>query len=207
MPTIALYNMNREQVGEVQLNEQVFAAEVKEPLIHQALKIQLANRRAGTVATKTRSVVAGSGKKPFKQKGTGNARQGCRRAPQYPGGGTVFGPQPKTYALSINKKARKAALRSMISMQLQSNRITVLDKLDFERISTKDFSGFMKKFDLERSLFITEDPSTNLQLSSRNVPYVKLLKADGLNIYDMLKYRHIVLTESAVRLVEGALQQ
>ncbi|MGB4600315.1 MAG: 50S ribosomal protein L4 [Trichlorobacter sp.] len=207
MPTIALYNMNREQVGEVQLNEQIFAAEVKEPLIHQALKIQLANRRAGTVATKTRSAVSGGGKKPFKQKGTGNARQGCSRAPQYPGGGTVFGPQPKTYALSINKKARKAALRSLLSMQLQSERITVLDKLDFERISTKDFSGFMKKFDLERLLIITEEPSANLQLSSRNVPYVKLLKADGLNIYDMLKYKHIVLTENAVRLVEGALQQ
>lgn len=207
MPTIALYNMNREQVGEVQLNEQIFAAEVKEPLIHQALKIQLANRRAGTVSTKTRSQVSGGGKKPFKQKGTGNARQGCSRAPQYPGGGTVFGPQPKTYALSINKKARKAALRSMLSMQLQSDRITVLDKLDFERISTKDFSGFMKKFDLERLLIITEEPSANLQLSSRNVPYVKLLKADGLNIYDMLKYKHIVLTENAVRLVEGALQQ
>jgi large subunit ribosomal protein L4 len=199
--------MNREQVGEVQLNEQIFAAEVKEPLIHQALKIQLANRRAGTVATKTRSAVSGGGKKPFKQKGTGNARQGCSRAPQYPGGGTVFGPQPKTYALSINKKARKAALRSLLSMQLQSERITVLDKLDFERISTKDFSGFMKKFDLERLLIITEEPSANLQLSSRNVPYVKLLKADGLNIYDMLKYKHIVLTENAVRLVEGALQQ
>lgn len=207
MPTIALYNMNREQVGELQLNDQIFAAEVKEPLIHQALKIQLANRRAGTVKTKTRGEVSGSGKKPFKQKGTGNARQGCSRAPQYPGGGTVFGPQPKTYALAINKKARKAALRSLLSMQLQSNRITVLDKLDFDRISTKDFSGFMKKFDLERSLIITEDPSKNLQLSSRNVPYVKLLKADSLNIFDMLKYQHIVFTEKAVRLVEGALQQ
>lgn len=207
MPTIALYNMNREQVGELQLNDQIFAAEVKEPLIHQALKIQLANRRAGTVKTKTRGEVSGGGKKPFKQKGTGNARQGCSRAPQYPGGGTVFGPQPKTYALSINKKARKAALRSVLSMQLKSDRITVLDKLDFDRISTKEFSGFMKKFDLERSLIVTEEPSTNLQLSSRNVPYVKMLKADALNVYDMLKYKHLIMTAGAVKLVEGALQQ
>lgn len=206
MPTIALYNMNREQVGEVQLNAEIFAAEIREPLIHQALKIQLANRRAGTVSTKNRAAVSGSGKKPFKQKGTGNARQGCKRAPQYPGGGIVFGPQPKTYALSINKKARRAALRSVLSMQLKSNRITVLDKLEFERVSTKDFSGFMKKFDLERLLIITEEPSANLYLSSRNVPYVKMLKADGLNVYDMLKYKHIILTEGAVRLVEGALQ-
>ena len=206
MPTIALYNMNREKVGEVTLDEQIFAAEVKEPLIHQALKVQLANRRAGTVKTKTRAEVSGGGKKPFKQKGTGNARQGCSRAPQYPGGGTVFGPQPKTYNLGINKKARKAALRSLLSLQLKSEKITVLDQIEFAKISTRDFAGFMKKFDLERSLIITEEPSTNLSLSSRNVPYVKLLKADGLNVFDVLKYQNIVMTEGAVRLVEGALQ-
>ncbi len=206
MPTIALYNMNREKVGEVTLDEQIFAAEVKEPLIHQALKVQLANRRAGTVKTKTRAEVSGGGKKPFKQKGTGNARQGCSRAPQYPGGGTVFGPQPKTYNLGINKKARKAALRSLLSLQLKSEKITVLDQIEFAKISTRDFAGFMKKFDLERSLIITEEPSTNLALSSRNVPYVKLLKADGLNVFDVLKYQNIVMTEGAVRLVEGALQ-
>ena len=206
MPTIALYNMNREKIGEVALDDQVFATEVKEPLIHQALKVQLANRRAGTVKTKTRGEVSGGGKKPFKQKGTGNARQGCSRAPQYPGGGTVFGPQPKVYNLAINKKARKAALRSLLSMQLKSEKITVLDQLDFANISTKDFAGFMKKFDLDRSLIITEEPSTNLYLSSRNVPYVKLLKADGLNVYDVLKYKNIIMTQGAVRLVEGALQ-
>ena len=206
MPSIALYNMNREKIGEVALSELVFATEVKEPLIHQALKVQLANRRAGTVKTKTRAEVSGGGKKPFKQKGTGNARQGCSRAPQYPGGGTVFGPQPKVYDLAINKKARKAALRSLLSMQFKCEKITVLDKLTFEKISTKDFSSFMKKFDLERSLIITEEPTTNLSLSSRNVPYVKLLKADGLNVYDVLKYQNIVMTEGAVRLVEGVLQ-
>jgi large subunit ribosomal protein L4 len=206
MPTIALYNMNREQVGEVLLDDQIFAVEVKEPLIHQTLKVQLANRRAGTVKTKTRAEVSGGGKKPFKQKGTGNARQGCSRAPQYPGGGTVFGPQPKTYSLGINKKTRKAALRSLLSMQLKSDKITVLDQLDFAKISTKDFAGFLKTFDLDRSLIITEEPSVNLFLSSRNVPYVKLLKADGLNVYDVLKYKNIVMTKGAVRLVEGALQ-
>lgn len=206
MPTITVYNMNREQVGEVALNEQIFAAEVKEPLIHQALKVQLANRRAGTVKTKTRSEVSGGGRKPFKQKGTGNARQGSTRAPQYPGGGTVFGPQPKIYNLAINKKARKAALRSLLSLQLKSEKITVLDKLDFAKISTKDFAGFMTRFELNRSLIITGEPSLQLQLSSRNVPYVKLLKADGLNVFDILKYQNIVMTQDAVQLVEGALQ-
>ncbi|CAH2030579.1 50S ribosomal protein L4 [Trichlorobacter ammonificans] len=207
MPTISMYNMQNEKVGEISLDEAVFAAEVKEPLIHQALKIQLANRRAGTVSTKNRSEVAGSGKKPFKQKGTGGARQGCKRAPQYPGGGIVFGPQPKTYQLSITKKARKAALRSLLSLQLKRDRITVLDNLEFSAISTKEFAGFLKRFDLDRSLIITEEPSTNLYLSSRNVPYVKLLKADSLNVYDVLKYRNIILTKGAVPLVEGALQQ
>lgn len=206
MPTIAMYNMNKEKVGEISLDETVFAAEVKEPLIHQALKIQLANRRAGMVSTKNRSEVAGSGKKPFKQKGTGGARQGCKRAPQYPGGGVAFGPQPKTYNLGITKKARRAALRSLLSLQLKRDRITILDNLDFTSISTKDFSIFLKRFDLERSLIITEEPSTNLYLSSRNVPYVKLLKADSLNVFDVLKYKNIILTKGAVPLVEGALQ-
>lgn len=205
MPIIAMYNMNKEQIGEVSLNDAIFATEVKEPLIHQALKVQLANRRAGTVSTKNRSEVSGSGKKPFKQKGTGGARQGCKRAPQYPGGGIVFGPQPKTYSMGINKKARKAALRSLLSLQLKRDRITVLDNLEFPSISTKEFSGFLKKFDLERSLIITEEQATNLYLSSRNVPYVKMLKADALNVYDVLKYRNIIMTRGAVSLVEGAL--
>lgn len=206
MPIIAMYNMNKEQVGEVTLADEVFAAEVKEPLIHQALKIQLANRRAGTVSTKNRSEVAGSGKKPFKQKGTGGARQGCKRAPQYPGGGVAFGPQPKVYNLGINKKARKAALRSLLSLQLKRERITVLDNLELPSISTKEFAGFMKKFELDRSLIITEEASTNLYLSSRNVPYVKMLKADSLNVFDVLKYKNIIMTKGAVSLVEGALK-
>jgi len=206
MPSIALYNMNREIIGEVELNESVFAVEVKESLIHQALKIQLANRRAGTVKTKTRAEVSGGGKKPFKQKGTGNARQGCSRAPQYPGGGTVFGPQPKSYDLAINKKARKAALKSLVSLQLINDKITVIDQIQFPEISTKKFSMFLKKFDLARTLIITEEPAINLSLSSRNVPYVKLLKADGLNVFDILKYQNIIMTKGAVQLVEGALQ-
>src|SRR5450830_1549124 len=123
MPSIAVYNMNKQQVGEVQLSDDVFDVEVRESLIHQALRIQLANRRAGTVAVKNRSAVRGGGKKPFKQKGTGNARQGCIRAPHYPGGGVAFGPQPKTYNLSMNKKARKAALRSALSMLFSDNKL------------------------------------------------------------------------------------
>jgi len=205
MPSIALYNMTRQQVGEIQLSDDVFGAEVKEHLMHQALRIQLANRRAGTVAVKNRAAVSGGGKKPFKQKGTGNARQGCSRAPQYPGGGVAFGPQQKEYNLSMNKKARNAAIRSALSMQLKNDRITVIDKFVFESISTKDFVVFMKRFELERSLIVTDELNHNLMLSARNVPHVKLLKHDALNIHDMLKYKHIIFTQGSVQTVEGVL--
>jgi large subunit ribosomal protein L4 len=199
--------MDKKKVGEVQLSDEVFGAEVKEYLIHQALRIQLANRRAGTVAVKNRSAVAGSGKKPFKQKGTGNARQGCCRAPQYPGGGVAFGPQPKTYNLSMNKKARAAALCSLLSFQYKNDSITVIDNIDFAKISTKDFCGFMKRFELEKSLIVTDNPSNNLFLSARNVPHIKLLKIAALNVHDMLKYKNIIFTQDAVQTVEGALQK
>lgn len=207
MPSIAVYNMNKQQVGEVQLSDAVFGAEVKESLIHQALRIQLANRRAGTVAVKNRAAVSGGGKKPFKQKGTGNARQGCSRAPQYPGGGVAFGPQPKVYNLSMNKKARAAALCSVLTFKLNNSGITVIDKLEMDKISTKEFTGFMKRFDLERSLIVTDDLNNNLYLSASNVQHVKLLKHDALNVHDMLKYRHIIFTQSSVQSAEGALQK
>jgi large subunit ribosomal protein L4 len=199
--------MTRQQIGEIQLSDDVFGAEVKEHLMHQALRIQLANRRAGTVAVKNRSAVSGGGKKPFKQKGTGNARQGCSRAPQYPGGGVAFGPQPKEYNLSMNKKARNAAIRSALSMQLKNDRITVIDKIAFESISTKGFVDFMKRFELERSLIVTDEVNHNLMLSARNVPHVKLLKHDALNIHDMLKYKNIIFTQGSVQTVEGVLQK
>jgi large subunit ribosomal protein L4 len=207
MPSIAVFNMDRQQVGEVELSDEIFNAEVKEHLMHLALRIQLANRRAGTVKVKTRSEVSGGGKKPFKQKGTGGARQGCVRAPHYPGGGVAFGPKPKEYNLSMNKKARNAAIRSALSFQYKNNRITVLDKLDFDKISTKGFVGFIKRFEIEKSLIITDDLTNNLQLSCRNVPHIKLLKQDALNIHDMLKYKNIIITKGAVQSVEGALQK
>lgn len=207
MPSIAVYNMSKQQVGEVQLSDDVFDVEVRESLIHQALRIQLANRRAGTVAVKNRSAVRGGGKKPFKQKGTGNARQGCSRAPQYPGGGVAFGPQPKIYNLSMNKKARTAALCSVLTYKLQTNKITVLDKIEFDKISTKDFVGFLNTFDLTKSLIVTDDFNNNLFLSARNVPHIKMLKHDALNIHDMLKYKHIIFTQGSVQSTEGVLQK
>lgn len=207
MPSIAVYNMSKQQVGAVELSDDVFDVEVRESLIHQALRIQLANRRAGTVAVKNRSAVRGGGKKPFKQKGTGNARQGCSRAPQYPGGGVAFGPQRKTYDLSMNKKARCAALCSVLTYKLQTNNITVLDKIEFDKVSTKDFVGFLNTFELSKSLIVTDDFNNNLFLSARNVPHIKMLKHDALNIHDMLKYKHIIFTQGSVQSTEGVLQK
>ncbi|MBS4069601.1 MAG: 50S ribosomal protein L4 [Sulfurimonas sp.] len=206
MATIAVYDMQRNKVSDLEISDVVFNADVKEYLIHEAVKIQLANRRAGTVASKNRSEVAGSGKKPFRQKGTGGARQGCKRAPQYPGGGVAFGPQPKTYSLSMNKKARKAALRSAFSMLFKDNKLTVMDSLQLSSISTKNFSGVLDRFELSRALLIVEGDNRELELSARNIKDVKVIRAEGLNIFDMMKYQNVILTRDAVAKVEGALQ-
>lgn len=206
MANIDIYDILKKKVGELELNDVVFNGDVREYLIHEAVKIQLANRRAGTVAVKNRSAVAGGGKKPFKQKGTGQARQGCTRAPHYPGGGVAFGPQPKDYDLKMNKKARKAAMRSTLSMLFKENKLTVLNAFDLDTVSTKSFAGVLGSFDLNKTLVVVEGENRNLELSARNVKDVKVMKPEALNVYDMMKYQNIIFTEAAVRKVEGALQ-
>ncbi len=206
MATIDVFDINKKKVGEMELSDAVFNGEVKEYLIHEAVKIQLANRRAGTVAVKNRALVAGSGKKPFKQKGTGQARQGCKRAPQYPGGGVAFGPQPKDYNLAMNKKARKAALRSALSLLFKENKLTVLNGFELKEVSTKGFVDVLKGFDVAKTLVIVENANKNLELSARNVKDVKVLKSEGLNIFDIMKFQSVIFTQDAVRKVEGALQ-
>jgi large subunit ribosomal protein L4 len=206
MATIDVYDIKKNKVGEMELSDTVFNSDVREYLIHEAVKIQLANRRAGTVAVKNRAAVSGSGKKPFRQKGTGQARQGCKRAPQYPGGGVAFGPQPKTYALAMNKKARKAALRSALSLLYKDNKLTVVNALDLENISTKGFVGVLNEFAITKTLLIIDGTNRNLELSARNVKDIKVLKSAGLNVFDILKYQSIIFTQDAVRKVEGALQ-
>jgi large subunit ribosomal protein L4 len=207
MATIDIYDIDKNKVGEMELSESVFNCEVREHLIHEAVKVHLANRRAGTVAVKNRASVAGSGKKPFRQKGTGQARQGCRRAPQYPGGGVAFGPQPKTYNLSMNKKARKAAMKSALSYLFKDNKMTVLNEFELKHVSTKSFVNILNGFDITKSLVIIDQANINLELSARNVKHVKVLKAEGINVYDMLNYKNLIFTEAAVRKVEGALQR
>jgi large subunit ribosomal protein L4 len=206
MATIAVYDLDRNKISDMELSDSVFNSEIKEYLIHEAIKIQLANRRAGTVATKNRAAVSGGGKKPFRQKGTGNARQGCSRAPQYPGGGVAFGPQPKDYSLSMNKKARKAAMRSVFSLLFKDNRLTVMDSLNLPEISTKRFADVMNRFELNRALIVVDDYSRELELSARNIKDVKVLPTEGLNIFDIMKYKNVILSREAVAKVEGVLQ-
>lgn len=205
MAQLDVFDIKRQKVGQIDVSDEIFKTEVKQYLIHEAVKIQLANRRAGTVAVKNRALVAGSGKKPFRQKGTGQARQGCRRAPQYPGGGVAFGPQPKVYDLSMNKKARKAALRSALSLLFKENKLTVLDSLALDAVSTKGFVGVLNGFDICKTLVVIEEPLRNLELSARNVKDVKVVKAEGLNIFDIMKYNNVIFTQASVKKVEGAL--
>jgi len=206
MATIDVFDMENNKIGSMDLSDTVFGAEIKEHLIHEAIRVQLTNRRAGTVAVKNRSQVAGSGKKPFKQKGTGQARQGCSRAPQYPGGGVAFGPQQKEYNLSMNKKAHKSAMKSVLSFLFKENKLTVLKSWELEKISTKGFVDVLNAFSLQKTLVVIDEQNQMLELSARNVKDVKVLKAEGLNVYDMMNYKNVVFTESAVRKVEGALQ-
>jgi large subunit ribosomal protein L4 len=206
MATIDIYDIGKNRVGEMEISDSVFNCDVKEYLIHEAVKVQLANRRAGTVAVKNRALVAGSGKKPFRQKGTGSARQGCKRAPQYPGGGVAFGPQPKTYSVGMNKKARKAAIRSALSLLFRENKMTVVNAFDLKKISTKGFVGTLDGFNIAKTLLVIDDANRNLELSARNVKDVKVLKSEGLNVFDIMKYQSIIFTQDAVRKVEGALQ-
>lgn len=206
MATIDVFDINKNKVGEMDINDAVFNADVKEYLIHEAVKIQLANRRAGTVGVKNRAAVSGGGKKPYKQKGTGQARQGCIRAPHYVGGGVAFGPQAKTYSLSMNKKARKAAVRSALSMLYKENKLSILNGFELPAISTKGFVGVLNAFDVTKTLVVVDGSNVNLELSARNVRDVKVLKAEHLNVFDLVKFNNIILTQSAVRKIEGALQ-
>ncbi len=205
MATIDVFDLSNNKVGEMNLSDEVFNTEVREYLIHEAVKIQLANRRAGTVAVKNRAAVSGGGKKPFRQKGTGQARQGTIRAPHYPGGGVAFGPQPKIYNLSMNKKARKVAICSALSMLYKSSKITVLNNMDLEAISTKAFTKVLDSFDVTKTLLVIDGPNQNLELSARNIKNIKILKANALNIFDMMKYQSVMITQDAVKRVEGVL--
>jgi large subunit ribosomal protein L4 len=191
MPVVDLYNSSREKVGTVDLDERVFATEVKEHLFHMVVRYQLAARRSGNHSTKQRAMVAGGGKKPWRQKGTGRARQGSTRAPHWRGGGTVFGPQPRSHSFLLPKKVRRAALRSALSRRCGEQALYVLDQVVLPEVKTKHFRAFMKTFGFESLLVVVAQEDSAIRLASRNIPGVTVLPVAGLNVYDILRHRNI----------------
>lgn len=198
MPTLDVVNQENKKVGSMDLEAAIFATEINYPLVHQVIKAQLANRRQGTAKTKTKSEIRGGGKKPFKQKGTGNARQGSTRSPLNVGGGQNFGPQPRSYEQATPKEMMRGALRSALSDRVKASRLVVVDEFKFSAAKTKVFAEMMKnKFKLEKVL-IVDDRNEFLELSGRNVPKVRVLRSEGLNVYDIVRHEWIVMTKKAV---------
>jgi len=204
MATLDVYNVNREKISQVEVVDAVFAAEVKQHLFYDVIRMQLNRRRAGTSSTKTRSEVSGGGKKPWKQKGTGRARSGSSRSPVWRGGGIAFGPRPRSYDIKVPKKVRRAAMCSALSLKVQQEKLLVLDTLEMPEIKTAAFVAMLEKLQAGSALIIA-DADHNLLLSSRNVPHVKVLPPEGLNLYDVLKYDELVITQTSLKSIERSL--
>lgn len=205
MSTVNVVNTMNESVGQIDLNDSVFNLEVKEYILHDVVRMQRAARRAGTACTKTRSDVRGGGAKPWRQKGTGRARAGTRTSPVWRGGGVVFGPKPRDYSFKLNKKVKKLALSMAMSARLQENNLIVLDDFTMEAIKTKDFVGVMKTLDVDNGLIVIDGDVDNLKKSSRNVNGFKVLPSDGLNVYDVLLHKKLVLVKPVIESLEKRL--
>ncbi|MDD3220847.1 MAG: 50S ribosomal protein L4 [Clostridia bacterium] len=201
MANVSVYNIEGNQVGEIELNDAVFGVEVNEHLLHMAVVNHLAAKRQGTQSAKTRSEVRGGGKKPWRQKGTGHARQGSTRAPQWTGGGVVFAPKPRDYSFKLNKKERRIALKSALSSRVADNKIIVLDAFNMDEIKTKNFKAVMDALKVSKALVVVDD-NKNVILSARNIPEVKTASTNTINVYDILKYDTLVLTQDAVATIQ-----
>ncbi len=206
MPTVPVVNQRGEQTGVVELSDEVFAAEIKEHLFYDVVRAQLANRRTAHPATKNRARVSGGGKKPYRQKGTGRARQGSSRSPHFRGGGVAFGPNGRKYTIQLNKKVRRAALRSALSLRLSQSDLVIVEQLELEAPKTRLFAGVAERLSAEKALFVVVGSSEDLLRSSRNIPKLKVLLVDGLNVYDILKYPRLVLTRSAALQIQERLK-
>ena len=203
MAKVSVYNMKGDEVGNIELNDEIFGADVNEHLIYMAVKQQLANRRQGTQKAKTRSEVSGGGRKPWRQKGTGHARQGSTRSPQWTGGGVVFAPVPRDYSFKMNKKEKRAALKGALTDKVQKGRIIVLDELKMEEKKTKAFAEVMKNIKAEgKSYVVIGDNDQNVILSARNLPGVKTSVSDLINVYDIMNAKTLVVTKEAVAKIE-----
>ena len=202
MANVSVYNMEGKEVGTMELNDAVFGVEVNEHLVHLAVVRQLANNRQGTQKAKTRSEVSGGGRKPWRQKGTGHARQGSTRAPQWKGGGVVFAPTPRDYTIKLNKKERRLALKSALTSRVQENKFIVVDEMKFDEIKTKKFQNVMNNLKVNKALVVLDDNCENVAMSARNIPTVKTACAGTINVYDILKYNTVVATKAAVASIE-----
>ncbi|MCI8376318.1 MAG: 50S ribosomal protein L4 [Lachnospiraceae bacterium] len=202
MATVSVYNMEGKEVGTMELNDAVFGVEVNEHLVHMAVVAQLANKRQGTQKAKTRSEVSGGGKKPWRQKGTGHARQGSTRAPQWTGGGVVFAPTPRDYTIRLNKKEKRLALKSALTSRVLENKLIVVDELKFDEIKTKNFQNTMKNLKVEKALVVLNENDANVVLSARNIPAVKTALTNTINVFDILKYNTVIVTKDAVATIE-----
>ena len=205
MAVADVFNIENKKVAQVDLNDSVFGAEVNEAIIYDVVKMQLASRRSGTASTKTRSDVSGGGKKPWRQKGTGRARAGTTRSPIWRGGGIVFGPHPRDFSYSIPKKIRKKAIICALSMKFKENKMLILKDFPMEKISTRVFKGVFDLFSLKKALFVLDDDNVFLLKSSRNIKNVKMIRSEGINVYDILNHEHLILLEPSVKKIEGAL--
>ena len=205
MAVADVFDIEKKKVAEVDLSDAIFGADVNEAVIYDVVKMQLAGRRSGTASTKTRSDVSGGGKKPWRQKGTGRARSGSSRSPIWRKGGTVFGPHPRDYAYSVPKKIRKKALISALSMKFKENKMVILKDFPMEKISTRGFQKVVNLFDIKKALFVLADNNEVLLKSSRNIKNVKMIRSEGINVYDILNHEHLILLEPSVKKIEGAL--
>jgi large subunit ribosomal protein L4 len=206
MPVLDVQNVKGKQISQVEVADDIFSVPVKTSVLHEVVTMQLANRRAGTAAVKHRSDVAGSRKKLYRQKGTGRARRGDIKSPLLRGGGIVFGPDGRNYKYQVPKKVKKLALKMALSSKLTAKELVVLDRFDLEAVKTKEFVGVLDALNLKSALIVTNEKNENLELSSRNVNNIKVLRSEGLNVYDILKYRTLVLLEPAIKNIEGRLQ-
>ncbi len=202
MANVSVYNMEGKEVGTIELNDAVFGVEINEHLVHMAVVQQLANNRQGTQKAKTRSEVSGGGRKPWRQKGTGHARQGSTRAPQWTGGGVVFAPVPRDYSFKLNKKEKRAALKSALTSRVQDGKLIVVDELKFDEIKTKKFKAVMDNLKFSKALVVLADNDENVVMSARNIPAVKTAQVNTMNVYDILKGDTLVLTKDAVAKIE-----
>lgn len=202
MSKVSVYNMKGSEVGEIELNDAVFGVEVNTNLVHKAVVSQLANKRQGTQSAKTRSEVSGGGKKPWKQKGTGHARQGSTRSPQWTGGGVVFAPKPRDYSIKLNRKEKQLALKSALTSRVQENKFIVVDEIKLDSIKTKNFAEALTSLKVNKALVILNENDQNVVLSAKNIPTVKTALTNTINVFDILKYDTIVIDKAAVATIE-----